>query len=194
MLLFLAVTDAEASPQSRIVIDEALFPQIADGNRDAFVRLYALTKDLVLGYALSILGNRSDAEDAMQDTYLKIRSAAHLYRPMGRPVAWIVTITRNVCLMQLREKSRTAWTPPDENSALHSSTSSAFDAFGDAEDRLVLAKMLDLLSEEDRQIIVLHAISGMKHREIAQVMSMPLSTVLAKYRRALQKLRDAFAE
>ena len=194
MLLFLAVTDAEASPQSRIVIDEALFPQIADGNRDAFVRLYALTKDLVLGYALSILGNRSDAEDAMQDTYLKIRSAAHLYRPMGRPVAWIITITRNVCLMQLREKSRTAWTPPDENSYLHSPTSSAFDAFGDADDRLVLTKMLDLLSEEDRQIIVLHAISGMKHREIAQVMSLPLSTVLAKYRRALQKLRDAFAE
>ena len=194
MLLFLAVTDAEASSQSRIVIDEALFPQIADGNRDAFVRLYALTKDLVLGYALSILGNRSDAEDAMQDTYLKIRSAAHLYRPMGRPVAWIITITRNVCLMQLREKSRTAWTPPDENSDLHSPTSSAFDAFGDAEDRIVLTKMLDLLSEEDRQIIVLHAISGMKHREIAQVMSLPLSTVLAKYRRALQKLRDAFAE
>lgn len=194
MLLFLAVTDAEASPQSRIVIDEALFPQIADGNRDAFVRLYALTKDLVLGYALSILGNRSDAEDAMQDTYLKIRSAAHLYKPMGRPVAWIVTITRNVCLMQLREKSRTTWTPPDENCDLHSPTSSAFDAFGDAEDRLVLTKMLDLLSEEDRQIIVLHAISGMKHREIAQVMSLPLSTVLAKYRRALQKLRDAFAE
>ena len=169
-------------------------PDTAPNRDQAFVHLVDQYKDHVLRMCFLSLCDKTLAEDAMQDTYLKIRSAAHLYRPMGRPVAWIITITRNICLMQLREKSRTAWTPPDENSDLHSPASSAFDAFGDAEDRLVLTKMLDLLSEEDRQIIVLHAISGMKHREIAQVMSLPLSTVLAKYRRALQKLRDAFAE
>lgn len=198
MLLFLAVTDEKASPKTRIVIDEALLPQIAEGNRDSFVRLYELTKDLVFAYSLSILRNRDDAEDAMQDTYLKIRSAAHLYRPMGRPVAWIVTIARNVCLMQLREQRRTAFAPPDENGDLGPATGTpdaiAPDAFGDAEDRLILAKMLDLLSEEDRQIVVLHAVSGMKHREIAQVLHLPLSTVLSKYRRSLQKLRTALEE
>ena len=194
MLVFEAVVYEAPAQQAEIQLDESLFSRIAAEDKEAFLTLYEKCSSAVFAYALSILRNRTEAEDAMQDTYLKIRSAAHLYRPMGRPVAWIITITRNVCLMQLREKSRTAWTPPDENSYLHSPTSSAFDAFGDAEDRLVLTKMLDLLSEEDRQIIVLHAISGMKHREIAQVMSLPLSTVLAKYRRALQKLRDAFAE
>jgi RNA polymerase sigma-70 factor (ECF subfamily) len=54
--------------------------------------------------------------------------------------------------------------------------------------------MLELLSEEDRQIIVLHAVSGMKHREIAQIMHLPVSTVLSKYRRSLQKLRTALEE
>ena len=68
------------------------------------------------------------------------------------------------------------------------------DSFGDVEDRLVLSKMLELLSEEDRQIVVLHAVSGMKHREIAQIMHLPVSTVLSKYRRSLQKLRTALEE
>ena len=94
----------------------------------------------------------------MQDTYLKIRSAAHLYKPMGHPVAWIVTIARNVCLMQLREQRHTAWAPPDENSDLQAASAGtscnvAPDSFGDAEDRLVLSKMLELLSEEDRQAL-----------------------------------------
>lgn len=199
MLLFLAVTDEKTSSNVRIVIDEKLFPQIAEGNRDSFVRLYELTKDLVYAYSLSILRNRDDAEDAMQDTYLKIRSAAHLYKPMGHPVAWIVTIARNVCLMQLREQRHTAWAPPDENSDLQAASAGtscnvAPDSFGDAEDRLVLSKMLELLSEEDRQIVVLHAVSGMKHREIAQIMHLPVSTVLSKYRRSLQKLRTALEE
>ena len=122
MLLFLAVTDEKTSSNVRIVIDENLFPQIAEGNRDSFVRLYELTKDLVYAYSLSILRNRDDAEDAMQDTYLKIRSAAHLYKPMGHPVAWIVTIARNVCLMQLREQRHTALAPPDENSDLQAAS------------------------------------------------------------------------
>ena len=63
MLLFLAVTDEKTSSNVRIVIDENLFPQIAEGNRDSFVRLYELTKDLVYAYSLSILRNRDDAED-----------------------------------------------------------------------------------------------------------------------------------
>ena len=46
------------------------------------------------------------------------------------------------------------------------------------------------LSEEENRIVVLHAVAGFKHREIASVTGMPLATVLSKYRRAIAKLRE----
>ena len=58
------------------------------------------------------------------------------------------------------------------------------------EDRTVLTAALSALSEEERQIIMLHVTAGLKHREIAQLLELPLSTVLSKYRRALSKLKQ----
>jgi RNA polymerase sigma-70 factor (ECF subfamily) len=50
--------------------------------------------------------------------------------------------------------------------------------------------MLKLLSDEERQIITLHAVSGLKHRQIAELLDIPLSTVLSKYNRAIKKLQN----
>ena len=58
------------------------------------------------------------------------------------------------------------------------------------EDRTVLTAALSTLSDEERQIIMLHVTAGLKHREIAQLLELPLSTVLSKYRRALSKLKQ----
>ena len=50
------------------------------------------------------------------------------------------------------------------------------------------------LSDEERQIAVLHAVSGMKFREIAELLGLPLSTVLSKYHRSMKRLRDLWQE
>lgn len=47
------------------------------------------------------------------------------------------------------------------------------------------------LTDQERQIVMLHAVAGFKHREIAELLELPLSTVLSKYRRALKKLRHS---
>ena len=62
------------------------------------------------------------------------------------------------------------------------------------EDRIVLTACMDKLKDDERQIIMLHAVSGFKHREIAEFLSLPLSTVLSKYHRALKKLRVLLTE
>ena len=51
-----------------------------------------------------------------------------------------------------------------------------------------LHKIIDL-NQQERQIVVLHAVSGFRHREIAQLLQLPLPTVLSKYHRALKKLK-----
>ena len=64
----------------------------------------------------------------------------------------------------------------------------------DADDRLFLHALLNCLSAEDRQILILHVAAGLKHREIAAVMAMPLGTVLSRYRRALNRLKTIAKE
>ena len=58
-----------------------------------------------------------------------------------------------------------------------------------AEDRAVLQAALGALDDQERQAVLLHAVSGLKHREIAEILELPLPTVLSKYHRALKKLR-----
>lgn len=57
------------------------------------------------------------------------------------------------------------------------------------EDKLVLRACMQQLEDDERQIVVLHAVSGFLHREIAHLMGMPLSTVASKYNRSLKKLK-----
>ena len=57
------------------------------------------------------------------------------------------------------------------------------------EDKVILKACMEQLSDEERQIITLHAVSGFRHREIAAITELPLSTVLSKYHRAVKRLR-----
>lgn len=172
-------------------LDEELIVRIGNDDISAFEELYRLTDQTVYAFILSILKNPQDAQDIMQDTYLKIRSAAHLYKKQGKPLAWIFTIARNLCLMKLRTASRTSDTPMEE---LEDSNYFASSDEHHVEDRMVLQAALNILAEEDRQIVILHAVSGLKHHEIAKSLGMPLSTVLSKYNRSLKKLRKYLIE
>ena len=64
----------------------------------------------------------------------------------------------------------------------------------ESEDRLVLRSLLEVLGQEERQVITLHALAGLKHREIARILDLPLATVLSKYSRGMKKLQLAWKE
>lgn len=192
MLIFCNLEDPQynySGRRKKLVIDEALFIRIAENDIPAFEELYQLTERSIYAFALSILRNNEDALDVVQDTYLKIRGAAHLYKPMGKPMAWIFTIARNLSMSKLRQRSHTEASIEED---LEDNLS--FSYITDHEDRLVLQSALKILSEEERKIILLHAISGFTHIEIARDISMPLSTVLSKYHRGLKKLRKYLVE
>ena len=106
---------------------------------------------------------------------MRVWTSAASYEPQGKPMAWIFTIARNRCYMVFRSRRHEADVGLEE--------------LGENVDRDALNAALNLLSEEDRSIVLLHASSGMKHREIAQSMDMPLSTVLSRYNRAMKKLQ-----
>lgn len=59
---------------------------------------------------------------------------------------------------------------------------------------MVLQTVLQVLDEQERQIVMLHVTAGLKHREIAGMLGIPLPTALSKYRRALAKLKRALEQ
>ncbi len=163
--------------------------ETATGNMEGFKKLYTETKSSVYGFALSVLKNPDDAEDVLQDCFVKVFSAAADYKSQGKPLAWILTITRNLCLQLLRDKKKQADIPEEDWEKYIGET----DNFS-TEDNIVLTELLQTLAEDERQIVVLHVVSGLKHREIADFLKMPLSTVLSKYNRSLKKLNEKLSK
>lgn len=169
--------------KKKLKIDERLFRRIGHDDMAAFEELYVLTEKTVYAYALSIVRCHEDAMDVVSETFLKIRSAAHLYKPMGKPLAWMFTIARNFAMDHLREQGKYA-----SQEIMETDFKEEFSFVDHVEDRMILEVVLKKLTEEERRIVMLHAVSGLKHREIAKALDIPLSTVLSKYKRTLKKL------
>lgn len=172
------------------VTDEKLILEIAAGDRGALGELYLQTKNAVYCFALSMLRNMHAAEDVMQETFLQVWSSAGTYVPGGKsPLPWVLGIARNLALARLREDRRAgSWL----DDALE--PADPLDRVLACENKLVTRAVLAQLVQEERQIVVLHAVVGLKHREIAGLLGMPLSTVLTKYSRAIKKLEKLVKE
>lgn len=186
MLIFTFVyeDDSQGRRGNKIKIDEDLFKRIAKNDMTALDELYSITERTMYAFSLSLTKDHQRALDIMQDTYVKIISAAHLYKPMGKPLAWMFTIAKNLHYSNVKKESRSIFLEPEEVS-----DDKRFSYITDVNDRIVLEGVLSLLTEEEREIVMLYAVSGMKHKEIAEGLGLKLSTTLSKYHRALKKLR-----
>lgn len=165
-------------------IDDSLIIRIADGDRSALKTLFDSISGNVYGFALSLTKNQHDADDVLQETFLKVYATAASYKPQGKPMAWIFTVARNIANDKLRERARTAEFSEAWQDEINLS------AIENAELKLVIKSLFKALSDEEAKIVILHAANGMKHREIADVLGLPTGTVLSKYNRAVKKLED----
>ena len=104
--MFFCMTVAEPDPEADAAL-EACIARIAGGDQEALADLYGRTRSAIYGFALSIVKNAHDAEDILHDAYLQVWNAAGGYRAQGKPMAWLLTITRNLALSRLREHGRT---------------------------------------------------------------------------------------
>ena len=164
--------------------------RIASGDDQAFEQLYRLTFKPVYSFLLSMTANQDDAMDILQETYIRVHGSAHLYKEQGNPMAWIMTIARNLFLMEKRKKKALLI----ETNELAARDELCFDNIADHETKLFLKELFTNLSEEERTIVVMHAISGFRHREIAEILDLPLGTVLSKYNRSMKKLATSAKE
>ena len=88
------------------IIDEGLFEKIANGDDAAFTELYYASYRQIYGFLLALTKNKEDAEDLLQNTYIRIRNGSHLYRKQGTPMTWMCAVAKNQFLDFVRKKSK----------------------------------------------------------------------------------------
>lgn len=148
----------------------------------------------MLHVAIALIG-AADAEDAVQEALARAWQASSTIREGATPRAWLLTITANVChdFLRGRQGTRVRLTVPlpdssDEVSFLTASSDSD-PGSNTAAERIDLRQMVDLLTEDLREIVVLRYYVEMNATEIGAVLGLPPSTIRTRLQRALTQLR-----
>lgn len=156
---------------------------LASGDINALHDIYDTTKNSVFVFALRKLGNHAAAEDAMQETYLRVAKCAPTYKAGTNARAWILGICRNIC--------RDMWKIPAHSDIDESESEIREDDFSDSvienED---VRRALKKLGTDEREIIMLHIYSEMKLTDIAEYLGESYNSVRSKYTYSIKKLKS----
>jgi len=170
--------------------DNQLVKRVAQGDEGAFLTLYDCYVGRVHALTLRILGDQMLAEEATQDTFLKLWSRAHIYLPERGPLLpWLLTIARRTALDRLRLEARRP-TLSDSNDPTQALQTIPSDESVPQESRWrSMHFAVQTLSTEHRQLIDLAYYKGLSQSEIAEVLGWPLGTVKTRLRAAMERLR-----
>jgi len=153
-------------------------------DQKAFEAVYHETKHAVFAMVLPIVKDRSLAEDAMQETYVKMIANINSYDKKRPFMTWLLSIAKHSALDLVRNR-RDIPVDQNERDDLFVSKESP------VEKQMESEYYLSLLDETERRIVLLKTAGGLRHTEIAQIMEMPQGTVRYKYKEALDKMRNA---
>ena len=177
-------------------MDELKLIKLASrGDSNAFCSLYGLYKDRLYRYAFYRLGNRQDAEDAVSACVLSAWKQIGSLREPGAFPSWIFRILSASCgrmiRMQITRRNETDLDAGPEETSLSAEDRAGLlsSADPDPDLRLILQEALERLSEEERNIVLLSVVSGLKSGEIAQICGGTPGSVRSSLSRSLKKLR-----
>ena len=168
------------------VCDKAIVG-IAEGDVNALSVLYDQLSRQIYFVAYAIVKNPHDAEDVLQQTLCEVVKNACQYRKGTNARAWVLAIARNQAFNLCRDRKAHLPLEKLEDDARY--------AEKDAEllSSFTMFDALRTLSEEDRQIVLLRIESGLKFKEIAELLHITVASAEKKYQRALKKLKTYYS-
>jgi RNA polymerase sigma-70 factor (ECF subfamily) len=141
----------------------------------------------VYRFALRLLGDEQDARDAAQDTLLKVLRHLPSYDPSRSFATWLFGIARNTCIDEHRRRRRRG---TDELGDVPDAGPSVLASIGRRERADQVRAALERIPPMYREVLVLFHFEHLKYTEIAEVLELPLGTVMNRIFRARQKLRE----
>ena len=177
-----------------------LMKRIQAHDADALEELYELYHRLLFGLVLSIVKKREEAEDMLQEIFVKIWNKAESFDPeRGNAYSWIVTLARNQAIDRIRSKGYK--TQKKQSVSIHQPL---FSLEGDKYDPMettifsdraeLVKKALDQIPEAQSEVIKIAYYRGMTQREIANYLDIPLGTVKTRTRQGMMKLKNILGE
>jgi RNA polymerase sigma-70 factor (ECF subfamily) len=189
------------TPKAQQMLDQEMIARIGRRDQSAFSALYDRLSGPLYSLAFKMLGDASDAQDALQEVFVQIWSRASTYDPEKSSMfSWAVLLTRSRAIDRLRARDRrlrVVVVSTAENKVAEatdaSTVESAADTANKKDEAAHVRSLLNNLPEDQRQVIELAFFGHRTHHEIAAQLGQPLGTVKARIRRGLLKLREQFA-
>ena len=172
---------------------DRMLARTALGDRTAFAALYDATSAKLFGVAIRVLNDSAAAEDALQETYLKVWRYADRYTSNGMsPMTWLITIARNTAIDRLRATRQDADLADIEERMRAPGPTPEQSSIAGSEVKRMLA-CLSELPDDRRQAVRGAYLEGASYAELAQRFDVPLNTMRTWLRRALISFRECMA-
>lgn len=173
---------------------EYLISRASLGDRKAFSDLYDLTSAKLLGVCLRVLKDKASAEDALQETFMKVWRYADRYSSNGMsPMTWMITIARNTAIDKLRARKVTDDLSDVEGTLAASGPTPEQSAIAGGEVSRIMGCMGQL--DDDKRAAVRGAyLEGLSYADLAAKFDVPLNTMRTWLRRSLASLRECLSQ
>lgn len=169
--------------------DKALIEAFQGGDEFAFVSLYNRYKGAVFSFCVKMLGSREQAQDAMQETFLRVYENRDRLVKTGSFRSWLFTIARNQCLNQIR-RTRRQVAMGDDQERLVATRRSPGAEMEKVEQVELVTRFLNQLKPDYREVLILREYQNLSYEEIAAITRSTLSAVKSRLFKARRKLAD----
>src|SRR2546421_7613295 len=191
-------TAVELEPGAPSDVD--LMLGIQSGDADALSQLYDRYNGIMKALILRIIRNDTEADDLLQEVFMEIwNQAKNFSAQKGKPLGWMVTLTRRRAIDALRKKQAYAraeerFQAEPEQQPLAWVQNVTEDEIHAGDTRAIMAKVISSLPEAQQRVIELAFFQGMSQREIASHTNIPLGTVKTRLELGLKKIYDGLKE
>ena len=173
----------------------SLLERVRDGDREAFMTVIRLYQQKVFVMAYSILRDREDALDAVQETFLRLYQKAGLYKPGNSFQGWLLQMAKNISIDSYRkhQRKRREW---ETSKPVEEIPVAVEDRNGDssASDlRAAFSRSVDKLAERQRMVFVMRHYNELQFNEISEAMQISVGTAKSLHFKAVQNLRKRLA-
>jgi RNA polymerase sigma-70 factor, ECF subfamily len=185
--------------------DETLMLRYQQGDRTAFAALVRRHQQPLYNFALRQVRVPQVAEDVVQETFVRVVQNAPDFKHEARFTTWVYTITRNLCIDQLRKRALRKHPSLDESRGEEGDGPTLGEQTADprasvereatgTELKERIARAVDKLPDEQREVFLMRELSNLPFKEIAEITGVPENTVKSRMRYALERLQEALAE
>ena len=159
--------------------------EIQGGSKAALKHLYDQTRYAVFASIIPYLYDQQLSEDVMQETYLKAFDKIATYQANTNGMNWLLTIAKHTAFDLLKHRKQETQV---DREFLEETIAGSDDRYDLASPIIQAAKKR--LDKDEQTILFLYALGDYKHREIAEILNIPIGTVLWKYQNAITKMKE----